>query len=78
MAENYTLNPGREFTFPLSDNMNHLKHAGTASPFLEENGVSLSIQRKINVPQKILVVDLCQCTTSKNPSNQYYKEAALT
>lgn len=26
MAENGGINPGREFTFPLSENINHLKH----------------------------------------------------
>lgn len=26
MAENCAINPVREFTFPLSDNINHLKH----------------------------------------------------
>lgn len=52
MAENCIINPTREFTSPLSGNINHVKHAEMASPFLEENWgllprFSVSTNRKI-------------------------------
>lgn len=39
MAENGVINPVREFTFPLSENINLETHAGTASPFLGKWGL---------------------------------------
>lgn len=40
MAQNHAINPVREFTFPLSDNTNHLKHVLEELPiFLRGNRV---------------------------------------
>lgn len=86
-AENYTLNPVREFTFSLSDNINHLKHMlEWLHLFLRKMGFTSQIFSLHEEKDKcasggfthILVVDLCQYATSKNPSDQYYKEAGIT